>query len=196
MEQGRLVKKVGTYYHFEMLGYRVIILMYVCITSIFAQAPNNPPANSPKITITASVLEILGEQQLFQAIDNVVVFQKNVIIKGDRGLYKKLTEEVIITRNVSISHGDLTFECSKVTGYGNKDLIVAEGGITLKFKDIFGKSKKATYDIQKNYIELEGSPFIVQGENRITGKRMIIDFTTGKIKTIGSANIQFEPRKK
>ena len=178
-----------------MLRSRLILIALLILFTCTIHALDQPSTQDSIITIKAKVLEILGDQNQFHAKGNVIVNQKNVEIRGDRAIYNKTTQLVIITQNVTLRQGDLKMECNKVTGYGQEDRIVAEGKIRIFFKDVRGQSEKATYAIKKNFIELKGDPMMIQGNNKITGKIMILDFTSGKIKTMGDANIQFDLEK-
>jgi lipopolysaccharide export system protein LptA len=108
---------------------------------------------SGNVKITHDVITLYADTiQIFGDMNNIKC------IKGRDGI------KVINTKlNISITADNIEF-CDI------KKQIILSGNVKLGYKDFTGTADKAMYQHVKNMIVLTGSPVILQGKNKITGK--------------------------
>ena len=147
------------------------------------------------ITIHADELEIKGKQDIFSAIGDVRVQFKGARISGLKGEYYKRKQTVYVTDQVILLYKGVKVKANQLIGYGKKDMISISDDVIILYQDMQGTCEQAEYDVSANSVVLLGTPQIMQDGNRISGEKMEIYFETGKIKTIGHANVLFETRK-
>ncbi len=169
----------------------LFILMIILGTPFFASS-----IKDQYVTIQADTLELQGKQNLFSALGNVRVQFKGARITGQKGFYYKRDNRVEVQGNVVIKYDGVVVKTNQLVGYGKKDLLVIKGGVNVSYLMIKGTCQEAEYDIQNNRIVLFGNPLVTQEDNRIMGKKMEINFKSGKIRTIGQANVLFEAEEK
>ncbi len=103
--------------------------------------------------------------------NNVVVKQKGVIINADK---------MIIIRSQK------TNSVEGLIKLGNIDRIIATGHFKYNTADTSISGDKGVYERDKNIITITGNAIYTQGNNKVTGNRMIFDLTTNKARVDGS----------
>jgi lipopolysaccharide export system protein LptA len=63
----------------------------------------------------------------------------------------------------------------------------ATGGVTITKDDLRATSNSAIYDLDSRLITLIGNVTLVQGSNRLTGGRLVIDLVSGRSTINGGA---------
>lgn len=107
-----------------------------------------------------------------------------VDIKSDRLTIHQKQQRAIFEGNVKTVQGELKINCQKLTvNYaGEKDKsarageikqMVFTGSVSISQKNRSGHCEKAVYDRVAGRIVCTGKPWVVEGENRIRGDRIV-----------------------
>ena len=107
-----------------------------------------------------------------------------VDIKSDRLTIHQKEQRAVFEGNVKTVQGELKIICEKltVTYAGEKDKsakageikqMVFTGSVSITQKNRSGHCEKAVYDRVAGRIVCTGKPWVVEGENRIRGERIV-----------------------
>jgi lipopolysaccharide export system protein LptA len=107
-----------------------------------------------------------------------------VDIKSDRLTIHQKEQRAVFEGNVKTVQGELKINCEKltVTYAGEKDKSAKAGGIkqmvftgsvSITQKNRSGHCEKAVYDRVAGRIVCTGKPWVVEGENRIRGDKIV-----------------------
>jgi len=95
-------------------------------------------------------------------------------------------DRVVLSGGVTAMQAGLTLKANRVTAAysGNNGVDVnrldATGGVTITKNDLRATSNSAIYDLDSSLITLIGNVDLVQGSNRLTGGRLVIDLNSGR----------------
>jgi lipopolysaccharide export system protein LptA len=95
-------------------------------------------------------------------------------------------DRVVFSGGVTAAQAGLVLKASRLTvaytSNGGVDVnrLDATGGVTITKDDLRATSTSAIYDLDSSLITLIGNVNLVQGSNRLTGGRLIIDLTSGR----------------
>jgi len=95
-------------------------------------------------------------------------------------------DRVVLSGGVTAVQAELTLKASRVTAAyssnGGVDVnrLDATGGVTVTKDDLRATSSSAIYDLDSSLITLIGNVNLVQGSNRLTGGRLVIDLNSGR----------------
>lgn len=95
-------------------------------------------------------------------------------------------DRVVLSGGVTAIQAGLTLKASRVTAAyssnGGVDVnrLDATGGVTVTKDDLRATSSSAIYDLDSSLITLIGNVNLVQGSNRLTGGRLVIDLNSGR----------------
>jgi lipopolysaccharide export system protein LptA len=95
-------------------------------------------------------------------------------------------DRVVLSGSVTAVQAGLTLKASRVTAAyssnGGVDVnrLDATGGVTVTKDDLRATSSSAIYDLDSSLITLIGNVNLVQGSNRLTGGRLVIDLNSGR----------------
>lgn len=101
-----------------------------------------------------------------------------VDIRSDHLTVHQKEQRAVFKGNVKTVQGDLEIHCEKltVTYAGDKDEVkqmVFTGSVSITQKNRRGHCEKAVYDRVAGRIVCTGNPWVVDGENRIRGERIV-----------------------
>lgn len=107
-----------------------------------------------------------------------------VDIQSDRLTIHQKEQRAVFEGNVKTVQGELKINCEKltVTYTGEKDKsakageikqMVFTGSVSITQKNRSGHCEKAVYDRVAGRIVCTGKPWVVEGENRISGERIV-----------------------
>lgn len=95
-------------------------------------------------------------------------------------------DRVVLSGGVTATQAGLTLKANRVTAAyssnGGVDVnrLDATGGVTVTKDDLRATSSAAIYDLDSSLITLIGDVNLVQGNNRLTGGRLVIDLNAGR----------------
>jgi len=95
-------------------------------------------------------------------------------------------DRVVLSGGVTAVQAGLTLKANRVTAAyssnGGVDVnrLDATGGVTITKDDLRATSNSAIYDLDSSLITLIGNVNLVQGSNRLTGGRLVIDLNSGR----------------
>jgi len=95
-------------------------------------------------------------------------------------------DRVVLSGDVTVTQAGLTLNANRVTvaytATGGVDVnrLDATGGVTITKNDLRATSNSAIYDLDSSLITLIGNVDLVQGSNRLTGGRLVIDLNSGR----------------
>jgi lipopolysaccharide export system protein LptA len=102
-------------------------------------------------------------------------------------------DRVVLSGGVTAMQAGLTLKANRVTAAytGNDGVDVnrldATGGVIITKDDLRATSNSAIYDLDSSLITLIGNVNLVQGSNRLTGGRLVIDLNSGRSTINGGA---------
>lgn len=95
-------------------------------------------------------------------------------------------DRVVLTGGVTATQAGLTLKASRLTAAyssnGGVDVnrLDATGGVTIAKDDLRATSSSAIYDLDASLITLIGNVKLTQGNNRLSGGRLVIDLNSGR----------------
>jgi lipopolysaccharide export system protein LptA len=131
---------------------------------------------------TAAIIGVSAPAQVIRGHNSnaPVNFSAGAIELQDRA------DRVILTGGVTATQSGLTMSASRVTAAytsgGGIDVhrLDAVGGVTITKDDLRATSEAAIYDLDSDLITLLGNVQLVQGSNRLSGGRIVIDLNSGR----------------
>lgn len=126
------------------------------------------------------LLLCLANQAVGDAPDGGIRLQGPVDIRSDSLLVQKKAHQAVFSGNVKVVQADLVIRCAKlVVSYSDKpdqpDKIVRmvfSGGVSIEQRDRQGHCEQADYDRVADVIVCTGKPWVVEGDDRVEGKRI------------------------
>jgi lipopolysaccharide export system protein LptA len=155
------------------------------------QGMMNDQKKDQPVQIEAATLEVRDKDKKATFSGNVQVVQGDTTMKCQR-LVVFYGQEVGIGGEKQASAAPVT--TSKSTpgmpqGAQNIRRIEAQGGVTVLTKDQNARGDLGIYDLQNKTITLSGHVTVSQGQNVISGERVVVDTVTGNAKVeSGSSN--------
>lgn len=104
-------------------------------------------------------------------------------------------DRVVLSGGVTVTQAGLSLKANRLTAAytnaGGVDVnrLDATGGVTITKDDLRATSNSAIYDLDSSLITLIGNVNLVQGSNRLTGGRLVIDLNSGRSTINGGAAI-------
>lgn len=155
------------------------------------QGMMNDQKKDQPVQIEAATLEVRDKDKKATFSGNVSVVQGDTTMKCQR-LVVLYGQEVGIGSDKQASAAPVT--TSKSTpgmpqGAQNIRRIEAQGGVTVITKDQNARGDLGIYDLQSKTITLSGHVTVSQGQNVISGERVVVDTATGNARVeSGSSN--------
>jgi lipopolysaccharide export system protein LptA len=155
------------------------------------QGMMNDQKKDQPVQIEAATLEVRDKDKKATFSGNVQVVQGDTTMKCQR-LVVFYGQEVGIGGEKQASAAPVT--TSKSTpgmpqGAQNIRRIEAQGGVTVLTKDQNARGDLGIYDLQSKTITLSGHVTVSQGQNVISGERVVVDTVTGNARVeSGSSN--------
>jgi lipopolysaccharide export system protein LptA len=155
------------------------------------QGMMNDQKKDQPVQIEAATLEVRDKEKKATFSGNVQVVQGDTTMKCQR-LVVLYGQEVGIGGEKQASTAPVT--TSKSTpgmpqGAQNIRRIEAQGGVTVLTKDQNARGDLGIYDLQSKTITLSGHVTVSQGQNVISGERVVVDTVTGNARVeSGSSN--------
>jgi lipopolysaccharide export system protein LptA len=151
----------------------------------------NDQKKDQPVQIEAATLEVRDKEKKATFSGNVQVVQGDTTMKCQR-LVVLYGQEIGIGGEKQASTAPVT--TSKSTpgmpqGAQNIRRIEAQGGVTVLTKDQNARGDLGIYDLQSKTITLSGHVTVSQGQNIISGERVVVDTVTGNARVeSGSSN--------
>ena len=142
------------------------------------------------LSATANAAEKNGNDKMVEAQSGEEV---ETTVFSDRMVSESKQNRIRFTGNVVAHHGDMTVKSNELEVYSDKEqnkmeLIIAIGDVVITTKNNVMKSNRAEmYQLEKKLI-LIGNASITQGENNITGEKIIYYYDKEDIIVGGSTN--------
>lgn len=105
--------------------------------------------------------------------------------------FQDRADRVVLTGGVTINQAGLTIRADRMTvaytdgGRIDVNRLDAIGGVVITKDDLKATSSNAIYDLNSDLITLIGNVNLVQGANRLSGGRLVIDLNSGRSKITG-----------
>ena len=104
-------------------------------------------------------------------------------------------DRVVLAGGVTVTQAGLILKASRLTAaYSNSgggtdvERLDATGGVTISKDDLRATSNAAIYDLDSSLITLIGNVNLVQGSNKLSGGRLVIDLNSGRSTINGGGN--------
>jgi lipopolysaccharide export system protein LptA len=139
--------------------------------------------------VTAAIVSVAAPAQVIRNHNSnaPVDFDAGQIELQDRA------DRVVMSGGATVRQAGLTINAPRMTAaYSNNGKIDvnrfdAVGGVTITKDDLRASSSSAIYDVDASLITLLGNVNLVQGSNRLSGGRIVIDLKAGR-STISGGN--------
>lgn len=131
-----------------------------------------------KVEVKGSPAKLLYSDTELTSGNGMVFYQK----QNKAEAYKAKITEKSTGRNLKADK--LTANFKKTGSASVLDNIKATGGIIIENEKEIIKGNSAIYDVSKSEAELTGNVSIEQGETKLTGGKIIVDFKTGVTKIL------------
>jgi len=112
---------------------------------------------------------------------------------ADRIEVQDRADRVVVSGNVKVTQGGMLLTAQRLTvAYHNAggveiDRLDASGGVVVTRGNERASGSVAIYDLNRRLITMIGGVQLLQGSNRLTGQRLIIDLASGRSTVDGSA---------
>ncbi len=132
------------------------------------------------MTISATKMKVLGKLDTLSEViseGKVIVkdMEKNVYFSGGYMKYSKPDEYILMTISpkLELRNDDIVITSMKMEGFYKKNEFVATDSVKIIAKDTIATASKAIYSDNKKRLELSGNPQVLQGENKLSGGKII-----------------------
>ncbi len=141
------------------------------------------------VDIVADIFSLDAKTNQVMAKGNVLVKQKNVIVKGDLATYDREGDKVTLTGHVELTQGKTVMTCRQIDVFGIENKVVAKGNVLVKSGDITGTSGGAEYFLDDDYVVLWDRPRVWTPQDLATGDRVIVNFQKQFIRSLGASRL-------
>ncbi len=152
----------------------IFILSLILHFNVFAQTKNSGP-----ITINSDKATFLREKKLIIFSGNVKVKKENLTINCD-------------VLNVYLKDINKKNEKKQEDTKETIKKMIAKGNVHIFFEGKEGSCETSKYDVENKKIILLNNVTLIQGKNKITGDKLIIDLTTGESEVFSSKEDRVE----
>ncbi|MEW6095227.1 MAG: LptA/OstA family protein [bacterium] len=114
--------------------------------------------------------EVIGEEEV-----KIIDREKNILISGGYVKYCKPTEYILITHRpkLELKKEDVVITSMKMEGFYKEGKFIATNSVKITHKDTIVTASRAVYSEDKKRLELTGNPQVIEGENKLTGRKMV-----------------------
>jgi len=141
------------------------------------------------LEIHADTFELDSKRNILITSGNVDAIQGDIRLKGPYGLYDQAKQRIDFTRGVDVYRGDLRLTADQAVADGGTQKIQLTGNVRFYYQDIEGHAENGAYDIAAQTLVFFGNPIVRQGQDQLTGDKILFDSKTGKVTTSGKARI-------
>ncbi len=118
-----------------------------------------------------------------------------VDVSADRIEVQDRADRAIFSGNVRVNQAGLSLSAARLTvaysrgGGSSVDIerLDATGGVTVKSATETARGEIAIYDLPRRIITMVGGVTLLQGQNQVSGGRLVIDLDSGRAVVDGSA---------
>ena len=171
---------------FKNPGWR-LALVGLAITSLLF----TPLWADSDIEIQAERFEMDALKQELNAIGHVKVARGTMDLYGSKAVYNKTSKRLDIEGPITLKSQKFNLTCDSLTADGVKNSVTARGNVKFTFDKITGKSDLALYDIGAETVTLTGSPKAWQGNDFISGEKILVLIAQNKLVTLGNTKLVF-----
>lgn len=126
---------------------------------------------------------------------------QQVEVSADELSVDQSTGQAIFNGNVLVVQGEVRMSASRVAVIYSQDggaangisSLQATGGVTFVTANDAVEAQEASYSVEKGTVQLSGDVILTQGQNAISGERMIIDLNSGQGRMEGRVRTIFNP---
>ena len=167
-----------------LAGYAMLAFGF-CMASIATHAAQ-PRAS---LEIRADSFELDSKRNVLVTSGNVEAVQEDIRLTGPYGLYDQAKQRIEFTRGVEVVRGALRLTSKKAVADALTKRIVLSEDVRFFYQNIEGQAEKGSYDMEQQLVTFWGNPSVRQGEDRLTGDKILFDSKTGKVTTSGKARV-------
>lgn len=143
------------------------------------------------ISISSTKMKVIGELNTLNEVIGegsvkIIDREKNIYISGGYVKYCKPTEYFLITNNpkLELKKEDVIITSIKMEGFYKTGEFIATNSVVITHQDTIVTTSKAVYSENKKRLELTGNPQVIQGENKLEGKKIIYYLEEDKFEVI------------
>lgn len=131
---------------------------------------------------TLLLASLSGEAQVLRGHDS----NAPVDFAADRIEVQDRADRVVVTGNVKVTQAGLTLTSDRVTVAYNRgqgvevNRLDAVGNVVVTRADETARGDVAVYDLDRRLITMVGNVQLTQGQNRLSGGRLLIDLNSGR----------------
>lgn len=162
----------------------VILGVTLCCLSVMAA-----PSSSP-LDIEADVFELDSKRNILVTSGNVQAVQGDIVLRGPYGLYNQGAQRIEFTRGVEVVRDKLRLTADQAVADAKAKRISLSGRVRLYYQGIEGESEKGAYEVSSKTVVFWGNPVVRQGQDQLTGEKIVFDSVTGRVITSGKARVK------
>lgn len=132
------------------------------------------------MSISANIMKVIGKLEKLNEVigeGNVKIIdkEKDIYINGGCITYCKPTEYILLTNKpkLELKKEDVIITSRKMEGFYKEGRFVATDTVEIIHGNTLATASKAIYSEEKKRLELIGNALVIQGENRIEGKKIV-----------------------
>lgn len=143
------------------------------------------------MSISADTMKVIGKLEKLNEVigeGNVEIIdkKKDIHLSCGRITYSKPTEYILLTNKpkLELKKEEVAITSMKIEGFYKEGKFVATDAVEIIHRDTRATTSKAVYLEAKKRLELIGDALIIQGENRIEGKKIVYYLTEDRFEII------------
>lgn len=126
---------------------------------------------------------------------------QQVEVSADELSVDQSTGQAVFQGNVLVVQGEVRMSAGRVAVIYSQDggaangisSLQATGGVTFVTANDAVEAQEASYSVEKGTVQLSGDVILTQGQNAISGERMIVDLNSGQGRMEGRVRTIFNP---
>jgi len=132
------------------------------------------------MSISAASMKVIGQLETLNEVIGegkvkIIDKEKDIYLSGGCITYSRPTEYILVTNKpkLELKKEDVVITAMKMEGFYKKGEFIATDSVEIIHQNTRATTSKAIYFDKKKRLELIGNAFIIQGENRIEGKKIV-----------------------
>ncbi len=146
----------------------------------------------PRIPVHIQAPQFVFDQtaQRLTSTGPVLATRQDMTLRGQLMMVDQKKHEVWVSQNVSVTHQKLEINADRVGALDRFERLMALGKVNITFGTMHAQADQGEYFIKRKQVVLSGNPRAWQGQDKLTGRQIILDLKTKKLRSVGGGKVQ------
>ena len=175
----------GPFGHFSNSIFVVIMALSVLAKTGVAQ--------KTAVQIQAPQFIYNQQTQVLSGQGPVTAKREDLTLQGTSFAIDQKKHEIWVSKNIVMTHQKLEITADSAGAVNRFETLVVKGKVKVHYEGISAQADQGEYFIKRKQVLLSGNPSAWQGQDRLSGKQILIDLKTQKLQSLGHGRVQISP---